>query len=346
MKIRKLSTSSSNNSRFTLPPQSLIGNKDLGRQCSQLLQVEPELMSRILDGERLGFYLTKNKPTVETLMVREKNETSKNTSEVAKLVGMGTPVAYGQKEPYTKFKIRHGKEIEIPRSYTRVITDKEVFDTLMLSRWEFKPKDIGEGGQSIGEELSRNLEKNIFKPEDHIVQTVSEPSLVNDEKKKTRVGKSHKRHNRKDEGINIDQHIGCPSGTEIYIELSIEKEETITVASIESLKLRKDEMELESEEDITNKLSDGALEIVTMVIVGCNTKDELSLAVTKFIAHVNKQDSSRRPFTRHKVFTVLEKCSMIVDHALASERVILTGCGHIKHHKIVLDRTNIHLHEK
>ncbi|KAL3675737.1 hypothetical protein R1sor_025685 [Riccia sorocarpa] len=258
---------------------------------------------------------------------------------------MGTPVAYGQKEPYTAFKIR-GKEIEIARSYTRVMTVEEVFDTLMSSRWEFKPKDIGDGGQSIAEELSRNLEKNRFKPEDHIVQTVSEPSLLNDEEKEIGVRKSHKRHNRKDEGIDIDQHTGCLSDTEIYIELPIDKEETVTVAPSESLKLRKDEVELESEEDITNKLSDDALEIITMVIVGCNTKDELALAVTKFIAHVNKQDSSKRPFTGHKGFTVLEKCRMIVDHALASERVSLTGCGRIKRHKIVLDRTNIQLHEK
>ncbi|KAL2632462.1 hypothetical protein R1flu_017148 [Riccia fluitans] len=298
-------------------------------------------MNRILDGERLGLHLMKNKPTIDTLVAREKTEISQSTSEVVKLAAMGTPIAYGQKEPYITFKVRvtqllklseddstttffvpHctkdgvnvqqfqdlkiGMELEIARSYTRIMTDEEVFDALQSARWEFKSKDLGDGGQSLAEELSH----------------------------------------KKDEGIGIgtaEQTVG-QSDAEIYIELPIDKEENrnTVVADSMPVNLRTDEVDLESEEDVTNKLSDGALEIVTMVIVGCDTKDELALAVSKFIAHVNKQDGSRRPFTGHKGFTVLEKCRMIVDYALASEKVSLIGRGRMKHHKIVLDRTNVH----
>ncbi|KAL2629441.1 hypothetical protein R1flu_014127 [Riccia fluitans] len=172
------------------------------------------------------------------------------------------------------------------------MTDEEVFDALRSARWEFKSKDIGDGGQSLAEELSCYKEKKSVKPEDPKIHNF-ESSLFKEEEK------------------------------EIQSERST-REETRRM------------------KDVTNKLSDGASEIVTMVIVGCDTKDELALAVSKFIAHVNKQDGSRRPFTGHKGFTVLEKCRMIVDYALASEKVSLIGRGRMKHHKIVLDRTNVH----
>ncbi|KAL2629063.1 hypothetical protein R1flu_013749 [Riccia fluitans] len=238
-------------------------------------------MNRILDGERLGLHLMKNKPTIDTLVAREKIEISQSTSEVVKLTGMGTPVAYGQKEPYITFK---GMELEIARSYTRIMTNEEVFNALLSARWEFKSKDLGDGGQSLAKELSRNKEKKSVKPEDSLFKEEEEENIIREEcKRETRRMK-----------------------------------------------------------DVTNKLSDGALEIVTMVIVGCDTKDELALAVSKFIVLVNKQDGFRRPFTGHKGFIVLEKCRMIVDYALASEKVSLIGRGRMKHHKIVLDRTNVH----
>ncbi|KAL2634128.1 hypothetical protein R1flu_005607 [Riccia fluitans] len=295
---KRLSEGESSESETILASQSLVGNKYPGGQYSQLFGDEPELMNRILDGERLGLHLMKNKPTIDTLVAHEKTEISQSTSEVVKLAAMGTPVAYGQKKPYITFK---GMELEIARSYTRIMTDEEVFDALQSARWEFKSKDLGDGGQSLAEELSH----------------------------------------KKDEGIGIgtaEQTVG-QSDAEIYIELPIDKEENrnTVVADIMPVNLHTDEVDLESEE-----LSDGALEIVTMVIVGCDTKDELALAVSKFIAHVNKQDGSRRPFTGHKGFTVLEKCRMIVDYALASEKVSLIGRGRMKHHKIVLDRTNVH----
>ncbi|KAL2622843.1 hypothetical protein R1flu_003048 [Riccia fluitans] len=314
---KRLSEGESSGSETILASQSLVGNKYPGGQYSQLLGDEPELMNQILDGERLGLHLMKNKPTIDTLVAREKTEISQSTSEVVKLAGMGTPVAYGQKEPYITFKPlwKQGMELEIARSYTRIMTDEEVFDALRSARWEFKSKDLRDGGQSLAEELSRNKEKKSVKPEDPKIH-ISESSLFKEEEKEKTVGEEYKRRNKKDEGIGTaEQTVGRSDA---------------------------DEVDLESEEDVTNKLSDSALEIVTMVIVGCDTKDELALAVCKFIAHVNKQDGCRRPFTGHKGFTVLEKCHMIVDYALASEKVSLIGQGRMKHHKIVLDRTNVH----
>ncbi|KAL2632738.1 hypothetical protein R1flu_004217 [Riccia fluitans] len=260
---------------------------------------------------------------------------------------METPVAYGQKEPYITFKPlwKQCMELEIARSYTRIMTDEEVFDALRSAQWEFKSKDLGDGGQSLAEELSRNKEKKSVKPEDPKIH-ISESSLFKEEEKENTVGEEYKRRNKKDEGISTAEQTVGRSDAEIYIELPIDKEENRNtpnvVADSMPVNLQTDKMDLELEEDVTNKVSDGALEIVTMVIVGCDTKDELALAVSKFIAHVNKQDDSRRPFTGHKGFTVLEKCCMIVDYALASEKVSLIGRGRMKHHKIVLDRTNVH----
>ncbi|KAL2628682.1 hypothetical protein R1flu_013368 [Riccia fluitans] len=289
----------------------------------------------------------KNKPTIDTLVAREKTEISQSTSEVVKLAGMGTPVAYGQKEPYITFKPlwKQGMELEIARSYTQIMTHEEVFNALLSARWEFDSKDLGDVGQSLAEELSRNKEKKSVKLEDPKIH-ISESSLFKKEEEENTVGEEYKRRNKKDEGIGTTEQTVGRSDAEIYIELPIDKEENrntpTVVADSMPVNLHIDEVDLESEEDVTNKLSDGALERVTMVIVGCDTKDELALAVSKFIAHVNKQDGSRRPFTGHKGFTVLEKCRMIVDYALASEKVSLIGQGRMKHHKIVLDRTNVH----
>ncbi|KAL2612719.1 hypothetical protein R1flu_024411 [Riccia fluitans] len=316
-----------------LASQSLVGNKHPGGQYSQLLWDEPELMNRILDGERLGLHLMKNKPTIDTLVAREKTEISQSTSEVVKLAGMGTPVTYGQKEPYITFK---GMELKIARSYTRIMTDEEVFNALWSARWEFKSKGLGDGGQSLAKELSRNKEKKSVKPEDPKIH-ISESSLIKEEEKENTVGEEYKRRNKKDEGIGTAEQTVGRSDAEVYVELPIDKEENRNIVVADSMPVN-----LHTDEDVTNKLSDGALEIVIMVIVGCDTKDELALVVSKFIAHVNKQDGSRRPFTGHKGFTVLEKCRMIVDYALASEKVSLIGRGRMKHHKIVLDRTNVH----
>ncbi|KAL2612544.1 hypothetical protein R1flu_024236 [Riccia fluitans] len=228
---------------------------------------------------------------------------------------MGTPVAYGQKKPYITFKPlwKQGMELEIARSYTRIMTDEEVFDALRSARWEFKSKDLGDGGQSLAEELSRNKEKKSVKPEDPKIH-ISESSLFKEEEKENTVGEEYKRRNKKDEGIGTAEQTVGRSDAEIYIELPIDKEENrnTVVADSMPVNLHTDEVDLESEEDVTNKLSDGALEIVTMVIVGCDTKDELALAVSKFIAHVNKQDGSRRPFTGHKGFTVPHDCRLCV----------------------------------
>ncbi|KAL3676567.1 hypothetical protein R1sor_026515 [Riccia sorocarpa] len=103
-----------------------------------------------------------------------------------------------------------------------------------------------------------------------------------------------------------------------------------------SRKLLKEEVDLETEEDITEKLSDSALEIIAMVVVGCDTKDELAPSVSKFIAHANRHDTSKKPFAGHKNFTVLQKCRMLVEHSLASERISMIGRGQLKHQKIGL----------
>ncbi|KAL2623843.1 hypothetical protein R1flu_008088 [Riccia fluitans] len=103
---KRLSEGESSGSETILASQSLVGNKYPGGQYSQLLGDEPELMNRILDGERLGLHLMKNKPIIDTLVAREKTEISQSTSEVVKLAGMGTPVTYGQKEPYITFKVQ------------------------------------------------------------------------------------------------------------------------------------------------------------------------------------------------------------------------------------------------
>ncbi|KAL2623184.1 hypothetical protein R1flu_003389 [Riccia fluitans] len=116
---KRLSEGESSGSETILASQSFFGNKYPGGQYSQLLGDEPELMNRILDGERLVLHLMKNKPTIDTLVAREKTEVSQTTSEVVKLAGIGTPVAYGQKEPYITFKLdeeeKHRKTIECPQ---------------------------------------------------------------------------------------------------------------------------------------------------------------------------------------------------------------------------------------
>ncbi|KAL2632879.1 hypothetical protein R1flu_004358 [Riccia fluitans] len=230
-------------------------------QYSQLLGDEPELMNRILDGERLGLHLMKNKSTIETLVAREKTEISQSTSEVVKLAGMETPVAYGQKEPYITFKPlwKQGMELEIARSYTKIMTDEEVFNALWSAWWEFKSKDLGDGGQSLAEELSCNKEKKSVKHEDPKIH-ISESSLFKEEKENT-VREEYKRRNKKDEGIGTTEQTVGRSDAEIYIELPIDKEEnrnTLTVvADSMPVNLHTDEMDLESEKDVTNKLSDG-----------------------------------------------------------------------------------------
>ncbi|KAL2603246.1 hypothetical protein R1flu_013159 [Riccia fluitans] len=222
-------------------------------------------MNWILDGERLGLYLMKNKP-MDTLVAHEKTEISQSTSEVVKLAGMGTQLSTGRKEPYITFKVwvtqllklseddltttffvphctkdgvnvqqfqdlKIGMELEIARSYTRITTDEEVLDALRSTQWEFKSKDLGDGGQSLAEERR---------------------------KKENTVGEEYKRRNKKDEGIGTPEQTVGRSDAEIYIELPIDKEEDrntpTVVADSMPVNLHTNEVDLESEEDVTNKL--------------------------------------------------------------------------------------------
>ncbi|KAL3700463.1 hypothetical protein R1sor_018485 [Riccia sorocarpa] len=100
-------------------------------------------------------------------------------------------------------------------------------------------------------------------------------------------------------------------------------------------------VDLSEIQDIFAKLSDEAVYIIAMVVVGCKKKDDLPMAVTKYMADVNKK-SPKKPFQKHASIIAERKCEIIVERALHLDIVQLKGEGRWKDGCLHLSRRNVY----
>ncbi|KAL3681314.1 hypothetical protein R1sor_024270 [Riccia sorocarpa] len=243
-----------------------------------------------------------------------------------------------------------GCVIEYAQCYVTLMEEDKVFDRLMKLEWTAKPSNTDRGAteyaseirslQNDAEMVSQSLDE-LPQSEDTLYSDKEEPGMksfkrrVHAPKNAEDIGEEDMSHNPENPNAEISGKTtqnslrrsargkGDPDSSKCASAVVLTNSESrLGHHSTKSTS----GVDLSEIEVIFPKLSDEAVYIIAMVVVGCKKKDDLPMALTKYMADVNKK-SPRKPFYKHAGIIVERKCEMFVERALHLEIVQLKGEG-------------------
>ncbi|KAL3682385.1 hypothetical protein R1sor_000407 [Riccia sorocarpa] len=281
---------------------------------------EPDMMSLIMKGGKFALYVLKDRPTVPRIKMRELGTTLADAVESVEFIGFGEPTEVSQKTLYKAYK---GCVIEYAQCYVTLMEEDKIFDRLMKLEWTAKPSNTDRGATEDVSEI-RSLENHAKMVSQSLdEQSQSEDTLYSD---KEELGmKSFKRRVHAPKNV---EDTGEEDMSEYPENPNVEISGKTTQNSLRRSARGKGDSESSkcASADIFAKLSDEAVYIIAMVVVGCKKKDDLPMAVTKYMADVNKK-SPKKPFHKHAGIIAERKCEIIVERASHLDIVQLKGEG-------------------
>ncbi|KAL3699805.1 hypothetical protein R1sor_017827 [Riccia sorocarpa] len=332
---------------------------------AQLMSDEPQLMSNILKGGKIGFYVLKERPTSEGLKLRGKmnfiGDSAASVDELDLFVAMGVPVGAdrgsGQKIPYYVHHIRITHLLEgynskpvseyfVPYCVTTESNPLKASDLqLVLILNSILTLNIDLLGDIKPETTAAAKESNeSFKACDGPLLTEEEEDTCKVvHSKGTSEVKPVEDHSRRSQSFREQGSPVASATSQENDELQLQngsqidrKEEILPIT-------RSAFVDLTKLQDLKSKLGDEAFSVIAMVLTGSLNKDEVPTRLKDFIAKQNKSCPNSKPFQGHSTWSVGKKTKMVVEWAFDSQRIQLVGLAKSKQGKLIISRSNVEL---
>ncbi|KAL3690067.1 hypothetical protein R1sor_016376 [Riccia sorocarpa] len=284
---------------------------------AQLMSDEPQLMSNILKGGKIGFYVLKERPTSE------------------------------ESNPLKASDLQLGKVVHVARSYSHFISSAKLSENLDLAKWltDSNSVNIDLLGDIKPETTAAAKESNeSFKACDGPLPTEEEEDIGKGvHSKGTSEVKPAEEYSRRSQSFREQGSPVASATSQENDELQLQngsqidrKEEILPIT-------RSAFVDLTKLQDLKSKLGDEAFSVIAMVLTDSLNKDEVPTRLKDFIAKQNKSCPNGKPFQGHSTWSVGKKTKMVVEWAFDSQRIQLVGLAKSKQGKLIISRSNVEL---
>ncbi|KAL3683621.1 hypothetical protein R1sor_001643 [Riccia sorocarpa] len=240
--------------------------------------------------------------------------------------------------------LSQGCLIDYARCYVTVMEEDDVFARLMKMEWTAKPSNTAGGAAEVGPKNKNKEPEELMNTTSLDKECESNHFAENSDKgQATLQAFNPKNADNFGEDSTPAPTDSCGKTTDNGKQRSARGKgdaESTKCVSAEHLRLMLEPMFLN--QDIYAKLLDQVCDIVAMVVVGCNKRDDLPIGLTKYMADVNKKQH-RKPFRNHTgLSTVGKKCDLVVEKAFDLGIVELRGEDRWKRKQLHFSRANVH----